>query len=229
MYLLNFTLEGLNLPDWLGMFCLPCKFVKLKSLFQTGVPHDTEFLLAAGAPFMDPRFFPNALKLNLAQWTDSDRNMSQLIMESWANFAKKPVCRGGRVWDCGPTPYALFNTIIWQPMSLGNLQYLAINSTNYTTNLQVTTSWESSKWDAVTNPYSTSVMWRDYKQKVAQFWNSYIPKLVGTTPPIWQPTVEPYMDELRIYRAATWSVLASLIVLLCLTLICSCLYCRAKR
>src|SRR5699024_4668516 len=144
-------------------------------------------------------------------------------------FAKKPVCKNGRVWDCGPTPYALFNTITWRPMTVSNLQYLAINSTNYTTNMQYTTNWESSNFDSVTNPYSTSVMWRDYKQKVAQFWNSYIPKLVGTVPPIWQPTIEPYMDELRIYRAATWSVLATLIVLLCLTMICSCLYCRAKR
>ncbi|KAJ6221357.1 hypothetical protein RDWZM_007169 [Blomia tropicalis] len=210
MYLLNYTIQGLNLPDWIG------------------VPHDTEYLLASGAPFMDPRFYPTALKLDQAKWTDSDRNMSQLIMEAWANFAKKPVCRTPGQWECGPTPYALFNNIIWRPMTLNNLQYLSINSTNYTTNLQYTTSWESHNFDTITNPYSTSVMWRDYKQKVAQFWNSYIPNLVGTIPPIWQPTVEPYMDELRIYRAATWSVLATLIVLLCLTMICSCLYCRAK-
>ena len=114
-------------------------------------------------------------------------------------------------------------------MSLNNLQYLAINSTNYTVNQHYTTNWETSDFNPVINPYSTSVMWRDYKQKVVQFWNSYITKLVGTVPPTWVPTIEPYMDELRIYRAATWSVLATLIVLLCLTLICSCLYCRAKR
>ena len=62
MYLLNYTIQGLNLPDWIG------------------VPHDTEYLLASGAPFMDPRFYPTALKLDQAKWTDSDRNMSQLIM-----------------------------------------------------------------------------------------------------------------------------------------------------
>lgn len=180
---------------------------------------------------MDPRFYPRANRLDLARWTESDRNMSQLIMESWANFAKNPVCRPGlgRWTQCGPTPYALFNTILWQPMTKGNLIYLAMNSTNYTTNMQVTTNFEDGNFNPVTNPYSTSVMWRDYKQKVAQFWNSYIIRLVGRVPPTWVPTIEPYMDELRVYKAATWSVLATLIVLLCLTLICSCLYCRAKR
>ncbi|CAG2111725.1 unnamed protein product, partial [Medioppia subpectinata] len=114
MYALNYTIEGLNLPHWMG------------------VPHDTEYLLASGAPFMDPRFFPAALNLNLADWTEADRNMSQLIMESWANFARYPSCRPGNPQLCGPTPYALFNTILWKPMDEKNLQYLSINSTNYT-------------------------------------------------------------------------------------------------
>ncbi|OTF72032.1 neuroligin-4, Y-linked-like protein [Euroglyphus maynei] len=209
MYMLNYTIQGLNLPSWIG------------------VPHDTEYLLASGAPFMDPRFYPKALKLDLAQWTEQDRNISQLLMETWANFAKKPVCTPN-TWNCGPTPYALFNTIIWKPMSLENLQYLAINSTNYTTNIPFTSDWENSDWTLITFPYSTSTMWRNYKQKSAQFWNSYVPLLVGTAPITWMPTVEPYFDELRIYRAATWSILATLIVLLFFTLMCSCLYCRAK-
>lgn len=210
MYMLNYTIQGLGLPTWLG------------------VPHDTEYLLASGAPFMDPRFYPKAYKLEMAQWTESDRNMSQLMMELYGNFARNPVCKSTE-WLCGPTPYALFNTIVWRPATVNNWQYLAINSTNYTTNMQVTTNWENAQFDPVRNPYSTSVMWRDYKPKYAQFWNSYILKLVGNVPPTWQPTIEPYFDELRIYRAATWSVLATLIVLVCLTLICSCLYCRAKR
>lgn len=177
---------------------------------------------------MDPRFYPKALKLDLAQWTEQDRNISQLFMETWANFAKKPVCTSN-AWNCGPTPYALFNTIIWKPMSLNNLQYLAINSTNYTTNIPFTSDWENSDWTLITFPYSTSTMWRNYKQKSAQFWNSYVTQLVDTAPITWMPTVEPYLDELRIYRAATWSILATLIVLLFFTLMCSCLYCRAKR
>ena len=141
MYVLNYTLEGLNLPDWLG------------------VPHDAEYLLASGAPFMDPRFYPEGLNLKSAKWTDADRNMSQLIMEAWANFAKKPVCQlPTQTWNCGPTPYALFNTIVWRPMTLDNLQYLSMNTTNYTTNMQYTTAFESKNFDSITNPHSTSVM-----------------------------------------------------------------------
>lgn len=159
--------------------------------------------------------------------------MSQLFLESWANFAKYPNCRPGNLEKsrlCGPTPYALFNTIIWKPMERKNLQYLSINSTNSTnTGLWQTSQWESSDLSINMNAWSTSIMWRDYKQKACQFWNDYIPSLVGKIPPTWPPTYEPYEVELRIYRAATWSVMAALIVLLFLVLLCSCLYCRAKR
>jgi len=55
---------------------------------MSGVPHDSEFLLASGAPFMEARFYPSAFKLDRARWTESDRNISQLFMEAWANFAK---------------------------------------------------------------------------------------------------------------------------------------------
>ena len=64
MYVLNYTLQGLNLPKWYG------------------VPHNTEYLLASGAPFMDHRFYPSELKLEYAQWTESDRNMSLFFMVS---------------------------------------------------------------------------------------------------------------------------------------------------
>jgi hypothetical protein len=157
--------------------------------------------------------------------------MSQLFLESWANFAKYPNCGPenlGKSRLCGPTPYALFNTIIWKPMERKNLQYLSINSTN-STGLWQTSQWETSDLSINMNAWSTSIMWKDYKQKACQFWNDYIPSLVGKIPPTWPPTYEPYEVELRIYRAATWSVMAALIVLLFLLLLCSCLYCRAKR
>lgn len=64
MYVLNYTLQGLNLPKWYG------------------VPHNTEYLLASGAPFMDHRFYPSQLKLEYAQWTEADRNMSLFFMVS---------------------------------------------------------------------------------------------------------------------------------------------------
>jgi hypothetical protein len=178
---------------------------------------------------MDPRFFPSALQLNQADWTEADRNMSQLIMESWANFAKYPTCKPGNPLLCGPTPYALFNTIVWKPMEPQNLQYLSINSTNYT-GYWHTSTWETNQLNSINmNAWSTSTMWRDYKQKACQFWNDYIPAMVDRIPPTWPPTYEPYEEELRLYRAATWSILAALIVLIVLVFLCSCLYCRAKR
>jgi len=66
--------------------------------------------------------------------------------------------------------------------------------------------------------------------KACQFWNDYIPAMVDRIPPTWAAhTYEPYEEELRLYRAATWSILAALIVLIVLVFLCSCLYCRAKR
>lgn len=150
---------------------------------------------------MDTRFYPSYLRLEKARWTEADRNMSQFFMEAWANFAK-----GRKGEKANPTPYALFNTILWQSMEPRLLQYLSVNTTNY-----------------------TSVMFRDYMQKACQFWNDYVPYLIKQETPTWPPMYEPGEVELRIYRAATWSILASLIVLLFLVFLCSCLYCRAKR
>ena len=178
MYVLNYTLDGLDPPEW------------------RAVPHDSEYFLASGAPFMDPRFYPSGLNLNTARWSEADRNMSQFFMESWAKFARYG----------NPTPQALFNTIFWKPMTRNTLQYLSVNTTNY-----------------------TSIMHRDYRQKEAKFWAEYLPSLTLTAPPIWPPLYEPFEVELRIYRAATWAVGAALIILLFLTALCSCLYCRAKR
>lgn len=213
MYVLNYTIQGLNLPDWMG------------------VPHDTEYLLASGAPFMDPRFYPTALMLDKATWTEADRNMSQLLMELWGNFAKDHYWKSNPS-EPDPTSTALFTNIVWKPMELNNLQYLAINSTNYT-------EFPFSPWyhghSQIMRPNidirttTMSIMWRDYRQKASQFWNDYIPHIVGRIRPTWPPTYEPIEVELRVYRAATWSILAALIILLCLTLLCSCLYCRAKR
>ncbi|RWS27463.1 neuroligin-4: Y-linked-like protein [Leptotrombidium deliense] len=178
MYVLNYTLEGLQNPDWIG------------------VSHDTEYLLASGAPFMDKLFYPSYLKLQDVVWTESDRNMSQFFMESWANFARTG----------NPTPRSLFNTILWESMSLNNLQYLPVNSTNFTT-----------------------VMHRDFRLKQSQFWQEYIPSLVGKITPTWPPMFDAVEEELRIYQAAMWAVLAALIILIFIAALCSCLYCRAKR
>ena len=178
-YVLNYTIEALALSEW------------------NAVPHDSEYFLASGAPFLDSKFFPSIpFNVKNVKWSEADRNMSQFFMESWSKFARYG----------NPTPQALFNTILWKEMSLKTLQYLSVNTTNY-----------------------TSIMHRDYKQKQVQFWSHYLPSLTLNVPPTWPPTYEPMEVELRIYRAATWAVGSSMIILIFLTILCSCLYCRAKR
>lgn len=200
MYVLNYTLQGLNLPRWYG------------------VPHNTEYLLASGAPFMDHRFYPSELKLEYAQWTEADRNMSLFFMvsgfvfsfagqvfltcvllhtqASWANFAKYN----------NPTPNNILNQFLWKPVDRVQFQYLSVNATN-----------------------QTNIMHYEYKQKQSQFWNAYIYKLVGYRPQYWPNVFEPLHEELRIYRTFTWAILIILVIMVFLTVFCGCLYCRAIR
>lgn len=178
-YVLNYTIEGLFQPrPWMG------------------VPHDTEYFLVSGAPFLDAKYFPPIYKLQDAQWTEMDRNMSQLFMEMYANFAKYG----------NPTPYSLFNNIRWNPTRLDNLQYLSINTTNF-----------------------TSVMQREYRLKSAQFWNDYIYSLIVHEPNYWLNPFSPVDMELRAYKASTYATLVLAVILLALSLLCSCLYCGARR
>lgn len=178
-YVLNYTIEGLIQPEpW------------------TGVAHDTEYFLVSGAPFMEAKYFPSIYNLKEARWTEMDRNMSQFFMEAYANFAKYGT----------PTPYSLFNNILWQPARADNLQYLSVNTTNF-----------------------TSIMMRDYKLKSAQFWNDYIYSVQGLEPVYWRNVFSPVEMELRAYKASTYATMVLAIILLFLSLLCSCLYCRARR
>lgn len=178
-YVLNFTIEGLIQPEpWMG------------------VPHDTEYFLVSGAPFLDAKYFPSIYNLKDARWTEMDRNMSQFFMEAYANFAKFG----------NPTPYSLFNSILWQPAKTDNLQYLSINTTNFTT-----------------------VMMRDYRLKGAQFWNDYIYSLFEHEPIYWTSAFSPVDLELRAYKASAYAIMILAIILLFLSILCSCLYCRARR
>jgi len=178
-YVLNYTIEGLVQPEpWMG------------------VPHDTEYFLVSGAPFLDPKYFPSIYNLKDAHWTEMDRNMSELFMQAYANFAKYG----------NPTPYSLFNNILWQPMYQDNLQYLSINTTNF-----------------------TSIMARDYRLKSAQFWNDYIYSLFEHEPIYWTSAFSPVDMELRAYKATAYAVMILAIILLFLSILCSCLYCRARR
>lgn len=69
-YVMNTTIEGLNLPEW------------------RKVSHDTEHLFLTGAPFMDTEFFPRRLRLDRNMWTDNDRNMSHFFMKTFTDFAR---------------------------------------------------------------------------------------------------------------------------------------------
>lgn len=178
-YVLNYTIEGLVQPEpWMG------------------VPHDTEYFLLAGAPFMDAKYFPSIYNLKEARWTETDRNMSQFFMEAYGNFAKYG----------NPTPYSLFNSILWYPVRVDNLQYLSVNTTNF-----------------------TSVMMRDYRLKSAQFWNDYIYSLLDHEPVYWSSSFSPVEMELRAYKASAYAVMVLAVILLFCSIVCSCLYCKAKR
>lgn len=178
-YVLNYTIEGLVLPQpWMG------------------VPHDSEYFLLSGAPFMEPKYFPSIYNLKDARWTEMDRNMSQFFMEAYANFAKYG----------NPTPYSLFNNILWQPVRLDNLQYLSVNTTNF-----------------------TSIMMRDYKLKSAQFWNDYIYSMMEHEPVYWTSAFSPVDMELRAYKVSIYIVMVVAIILLFVAILCSCLYCQARR
>lgn len=178
-YVLNYTIEGFVQPEpW------------------TGVAHDTEYFLVSGAPFMEPKFYPSIYNMKDARWTEMDRNMSQLFMEAYANFAKYG----------NPTPYSLFNNILWQPAQMENLQYLSVNTTNFTT-----------------------IMMRDYKLKGAQFWNDYLYSILQHEPVYWTSAFSPVEMELRAYKASTYVTIIFAIILMFLSIMCSCLYCHATR
>lgn len=178
-YVLNYTLEGLIQPEpW------------------TGVSHDTEYFLVSGAPFMEAKYFPSIYNLKDARWTEMDRNMSQFFMESYANFAKY-----GQ-----PTPYSLFNNIVWNPAKTDNLQYLSLNTTNF-----------------------TSIMQRDYRLKSSQFWNDYIYTLLKHEPIYTSSPYSPQEMELRAFKAFTYAVMILVVILTFISLLCSCLYCLERR
>ncbi|XP_035225491.1 neuroligin-like protein glit-1 [Stegodyphus dumicola] len=186
-YVLNSSLEGLqSIKD------------HEHNIFGDVVPHDTEYYFITGAPFMDPKLYPDGLNLQEAQWTERDRNMSQFFMTVWANFAKFG----------NPTPAKVFD-ISWELTDSRNMQYLSINTTNFTT-----------------------VMLSGYRQKESQFWNSYLPALMklNSTPASYcQPLFQPWEDKKHHYLGALWGVLGAVGLFLILSVLCFYLYCRAKN
>ncbi|GBM06257.1 Neuroligin-4, Y-linked [Araneus ventricosus] len=177
-YVLNYTLQGYSLP------------------IKDVVSPEIDYLLLSGAPFMNPKFYPSYLKLNQARWTEADRNMSQFMMEAWANFAK----------EGNPTPYRLFNNILWKPINEKNYTYLNINATN-----------------------TTSTMITDYRERESRFWNFLLPFFIDREPPTLPPTLEPGVAELRVVTSALWGSVTLAALIITITLVFCILYCKIRR
>lgn len=58
-------------------------------IFSDFVSSEVDYLLGSGAPFMSPKYYPEHFNLKRESWSEEDRNMSQFMMEAWANFAKE--------------------------------------------------------------------------------------------------------------------------------------------
>nr|AAQ22486.1 RE15719p [Drosophila melanogaster] len=100
MYVLNTTVEALNLPQW------------------RKYPHDIERYFLTGAPFMDTEFFPKKEHLQRNMWTGNDRNMSHFFMQTYTNFARYG----------NPTPQQVLG-MHFQRAYQGEIRYLNINTT----------------------------------------------------------------------------------------------------
>lgn len=111
-----------------------------------------------------------------------------------------------------PTPFEgkdfLFG-IDWRPTTADKMEYLSINTTNH-----------------------TSVMLSNYRQRESEFWNNYIHVLMkkDDIPATYcQPEFQSWEDQKYIYEASLFGSLGAVGLFLILSVICCCLYCRAKR
>lgn len=100
LYVLNTTVETINLPHW------------------QRVPHDTEYLWLTGAPFMDSEFFPDKYKIDRDKWTENDRNMSYFFMKAYSNFAIH-----------GNPTISQIRGLHFEQAELGYFKYININTT----------------------------------------------------------------------------------------------------
>ncbi|XP_033208216.1 cholinesterase [Belonocnema kinseyi] len=152
LYVMNTTIESLDLAHW------------------QRVPHDIEYLLLTGAPFMDVEFFPQNLKLKRDMWTDNDRNMSHLFMKAYANFATYG----------NPTPSQILG-LHFEEAKQGWLTYLNINTTFNSSILLNYRQTESAFWSMYlptvigrivpTYPPVTEYWWEPKQPLQIAFWS----------------------------------------------------------
>lgn len=67
---------------------LPNLNLKLSLLSTPQIPNNIEYYFITGAPFMDPDFYPETMRVSREQWGEGDRNISEFMMRALANFAK---------------------------------------------------------------------------------------------------------------------------------------------
>lgn len=105
------------------------------------VPHMEDLYFVFGYPFLDnvrhlnhtPSLIPPTFRAQV--WGQGDRNMSEFMMQMWANFAK---------YD-NPTPVRVMNTS-WEKYTLMRDSYLALNTTNTSYIYQSYRPLESAFW-----------------------------------------------------------------------------------
>ncbi|XP_055327579.1 acetylcholinesterase-like [Paramacrobiotus metropolitanus] len=127
-YVLNYSIEATrNITD---------------PMFSFGfVPHMEDLHFVFGFPFLnDPRhdnYTPPVVPPTLRRydWKQGDRNMSDFMMQMWANFAKYE----------NPTPWRVCNTS-WEKYTLMRDSYLVLNMTNTSYIYQGYRPLESAFW-----------------------------------------------------------------------------------
>uniref|UniRef100_A0A1A9WVZ6 Carboxylesterase type B domain-containing protein n=1 Tax=Glossina brevipalpis TaxID=37001 RepID=A0A1A9WVZ6_9MUSC len=152
LYVLNTTVEALNLPDW------------------RKYPHEIEHYFLTGAPFMDVEFFPKKDHLHRNMWTDNDRNMSHFFLQIFSNFARYG----------NPTPQQVLG-LHFEVAYQGNLRYLNINTTFNSSIMLNYRQTESAFWTQYlptvvgvlvpTYPPTTEFWWEPKEPLQIAFWS----------------------------------------------------------
>nr|XP_045612917.1 neuroligin-like protein glit-1 isoform X1 [Procambarus clarkii] len=155
-YLLNTTVEALKLPFW------------------REIPNNIEFYFLSGAPFMDPDFYPEKFRVSREQWGEGDRNISEFMMRTFANFAK---------WGNPTQTQVEILKVNWEPVLEGNLKYLSINTT-----------FNTSMHYNYHQSYNT--FWTMYIPQVVREWVPTVPPPVNPWTQLTQPIVAAFYGTL---------------------------------
>ncbi|KAG0715389.1 Neuroligin-4, Y-linked [Chionoecetes opilio] len=155
-YLLNTTVEALKLPFW------------------REIPNDIEYYFITGAPYMDPDFYPENVRVSRELWSEGDRNISEFMMKTMANFAK---------WGNPTQTQVEVLKVKWEEVLEGNLKYLSINSTFNTT-----------MHYNYRQPYNT--FWTTYIPQVIREWVPTVPPPLNPWTQMSQPIVAAFYGSL---------------------------------